>query len=292
MRIGRTRNRSLLALAAAFGAAALVAGCGGSDTHQSRPSAQVLGQAADASSAAAGYRMGMVIQENVAGQTINATANGSFSPASKSGEMTMNMNVDSTPLQIKVVFHGDVMYMKFPASVASELPGGRSWIYMNLSQLGRADGEPALGSLFKQGESMDAPTQYLDYLHAASSGTVQDLGSASVNGVATTHYRADLELSKMASAVPPSERAATRELVAELKQKGANLRGAMPIEAWIDSAHLIRRIKLRYSISIDGKKVSIAMTMNMLDYGPQPTPTLPSPNQAENLLTLVKDEKS
>jgi hypothetical protein len=36
-----------------------------------------------------------------------------------------------------------------------------------------------------------------------------------------------------------------------------------------------------------GKSVSVAINENFLDYGPQPTPAVPSPDQTLNLLSLL-----
>jgi hypothetical protein len=112
-----------------------------------------------------------------------------------------------------------------------------------LGAAGRMVGRfPGLGSLINNSSSISNPGQYLDYLRATASGSVQDLGPATASGVRTTHYHAIVDLAKVPAAVPGSERAAAQQLVAALRSHGASTRA--PVDVWIDSAHLIRRYRM------------------------------------------------
>jgi hypothetical protein len=304
MRAGGT----LVGLAAA---AALVAGCGGSGSSGSGSSGSgssgsgspgsgktvSLSRAADVSSTASGYRLAMNMQEKVpnAGQ-INMTATGSFSPAAHLGDVTMRMDLPASAgtgtLQLGMVLDKTMMYMKLPASLTSKIPGGKPWLYINLAQIGQAAGIPGLGSLISSSSSLNDPGQYLDYLRATSAGSVKNLGQATVNGVHTTEYHAVVDMTKLPNAVPAAERKAVQQLVNTLKSKG--LATQMPINAWIDSSNLIRRITLAFSepVPSTGQTVSIAMTENFLQYGPQPVPAVPSQSESTNLLSLMHGSAS
>jgi hypothetical protein len=86
--------------------------------------------------------------------------------------------------------------------------------------------------------------------------------------------------------VPAAQRQAVRQLVATLGKKGAV--SQIPIEAWIDSSHLIRRIRLNFTQALgSGQSATVAMTENFLRYGPQSLPAIPPRSQAVNLLTLT-----
>ena len=72
-----------------------------------------------------------------------------------------------------------------------------------------------------------------------------------------------------------------------LKSKG--LTTQMPIDVWIDSSNLVRRIQLAFSEPLPntGQTISVAMTENFLEYGPQRVPAIPSASQSTNLLSLI-----
>jgi hypothetical protein len=177
------------------------------------------------------------------------------------------------------------IYVKLPAQLTSKIPGGRPWLSVNLAQAGKAAGIPGLGALFNSSASVTNPGQYLSFLRATASGSVKNLGQATVNGVQTTHYHALVDMSKLPSVVPAGQRRAVEQLVAELKRKGVSPQ--VPIDAWIDASHLIRRIQTSYSLAINGQSVAFTMTGNYLQYGPQPAPAIPPRGQTTDLLSLL-----
>lgn len=278
----------------------LAAGCGSSasgTSHTTSRTAQTptvsLVRAADVSTAAAGYRAAVTMHETVPSVgSIDATANGSFSPAAHTGAMNMQMQLPPSAglgtLQLQMVLSRSAIYMKLPSQLASKLPGGKPWIYINLDQVGKAAGIPGLGSLVSGTSSLSDPGQYLSFLRAASAGSVKDLGQATVNGFSTTHYHAKLDLAKLPQAVPAAQRPTVRQLVAALESKGATTQ--IPVDAWIDSSHLIRRIQMAFSepLGTTGQTAKIDLTENFLEYGPQPAPAAPNRSQTVNLLSLTQ----
>lgn len=279
-------------LAAAVGVAALaIAGCGSASSTSKQIPTVSLSRAADVSSSAQGYKTAVTLHETIPGAgRIDATANGSFSPASHAGALNMNMTLPPSAgigsLQLQMVLDKTAIYVKLPPQLASKLPGGKPWLYVNLDQAGKAAGIPGLGSLISSSSSFSDPGQYLNFLRATSSGSVKNLGQATVNGVRTTHYSAEVDLSKLPSVVPASERQSVRKLVSALQQKGAATR--LPVQAWIDSSNLIRRLQTAFSEPLGtGQSVSISLVETFLQYGPQPVPSVPSRGQATNLLSLA-----
>lgn len=300
------RGRIAAGALAAVGAAVLTAGCGssssgnGSTSSSSSGGAKVsaaaatLKRAAYVSTAASGYKVAMAMNISVTGQssgpqTVTMTANGSISPASRTGDLTMQMelpvNGSTQTVDMNMVMDGDTMYMKMPF-LSNQLPGVQPWLSMNLKQLGKVAGIPGYGSMFSSSSNFSDPGQYLDFLRAAADGSVKDLGQEPMGGgVQATHYRATVDLSKLANAVPAAERPAIGKLVSTLEGKGMNTQ--MPIDAWIDASHHIRRVQLSYTISVSGQTATAQITENVSDYGPQPAPTIPSKSQTTNLLSLI-----
>ncbi len=268
----------------------LLAGCGGSSSGSAQAPTVSLTRAADVSTAAAGYKVAVTLRETVPNVgAVNATGIGSFSPAAHRGTVTMRMALPSSPttgaLQLQVVLDKGAIYMKFPPQLASKIPGGKPWVYVNLSQAGKLAGISGLGSLLNGSSSISNPGQYLNFLRATSAASIKDLGPATVNGIRTTHYHAEVNLAKLPDVVPPAQRTAIQQLVRAMRAKGATTQ--VPMDAWIDSWNLVRRVQSSFSETINGQSLAIAMTENFLQYGPQPAPAIPSPGQTVNLLSLV-----
>jgi hypothetical protein len=281
----------------AVGATALsAAACGSSSPKTAQVSTAALQRAAYVSAGASGYKVALDLHETVPSLgRIAITGNGTFTPRSHEGDVTMQMSIPGTAaasaglsrLQMQIVLTPGTMYMQLPAALASKIPGDKSWLSFNLDQLGKAAGVPGLGSLVSSSSSFNDPGQYLDFLKAAADGSVQNLGSATVGGVQTTHYHAEVDVAKLPDAVPAAERAAIKQLTAELESKTKLRR--MPVDAWIDSSHLVRRIELNFTESLPtGQSVTVELTENFLAYGPQPAPKIPPASQTTNLLALLK----
>jgi hypothetical protein len=269
--------------------------CGGSSSTSATHTIS-LTRAAYVSGGSPGSKIRMSMQEFVPGVgQVTVNANGTFSAATHQGEMSMQMGLPAAAaaqagtgsLPMQVVLVPGTIYMKLPAQLASKIPGGKPWWKINLSQAAKLAGIPGLSSLLSGTSNLSDPGQYLDFLRATANGSVKNLGSATVNGIDTTHYRARLDFAKLPSAVPASERAAAEQLVAALQKRGVAPRG-LPVDAWIDSKNLIRRVQLAYAQPLPtGQSANVVIKVDYLDYGPQPAPTVPPPSQTLDLFKLL-----
>jgi hypothetical protein len=189
----------------------------------------------------------------------------------------------STTMQMGMVVRGSVLYMKFPAALAAAVPGlgGKQWIKLDLAKL---SGLPGVSSLTNN-PTMSDPSHMLQYLRAASDSVTQE-GEESVNGVATTHYRAELNLDRLQGGLPADDqRLITREL-SKLQQVTGS--GTLPIDVWIDAHHLVRRMVMSLGLHApDGPSLQETVTVDMTDYGPQPRPAVPSADHVADVGSLL-----
>ncbi len=95
-------------------------------------------------------------------------------------------------VKLSEIIDGTVLYMRSPTF--SALLGGKTWIKLDLSKAAKAAGVD-LNQLSQLGGGSD-PSQFLDALNRASDTT--KLGSEQIGGVNTTHYRATIDLAKVA----------------------------------------------------------------------------------------------
>ena len=221
---------------------------------------------------------------------LTATGTGSINARERTGSVVFVMNAGNDPdlkkalggstLRLEELVDGTTVYVKLPPAIASKLPGGRPWIKVDLA---KASGIPGFSSLANNPVSSD-PSQFLSYLRATS-GTVSKQGSAVVNGIQTTHYHATINLDRVPDALPSASRAGAKQAVSSIEQL-TGLR-QLPVDAWIDGNDLIRRMRLSFDESLaPSVKLNIAITMDFVKYGPQPTPTFPSADQVSDASSL------
>lgn len=268
----------------AIAAALLVAACGGSSSS-GRPSGVNAVRAAYVSSSGPGYQIAMKVTGNAAGHTINVTGTGAFSQAAHAGRMTMHMNpptLGREDLQIDEVILGKDVYLKLPASLAGKMPGGKPWLELNLSEIGKRAGIQGLSSLADTtGEN---PAHFLQFLRAGSSGSVQNLGHQMIDGVNTSGSRATIDLSKVVDALPASQRPSASSAIASIE----NLTGLhyLPITAWVDSSDHVRRIIVSATGHVEGQPFSENIQVDFVKYGPEPVPAAPPTAEVTNLMSL------
>lgn len=284
-------SRRLIGLLAALAAALGVVGCGSSSGGSSRASTTALKRAAFVSTSAAGYRVAIRFQEGSAalGGAITGSGTGAFDPPKHTGSMTVNINLPGRlakagTLTVKELLSGQRLFLKLPAQVSSKLPGGRPWIEVNLAQLAHAAGIQNLTSLFG-GSQTTNPGQFLQYLRAASAHGVKKVATANIDGQQTTRYRATIDLLKAPSAAPPGERQSLTSAVSSL-EKLTGLKN-IPVNVWVDSQHLVRRLTMAYEVRAAAQKVTTQMRLDFLQYGPQPAPALPPARQVTDAGSLL-----
>lgn len=289
-------HRQLRVVAAVAGGALLVAGCGSSGAPAaksagSRSAGQAIARAAYVSNSASGYRVAISFREgsSALGGDITGTGSGSFNLPKHAGRMALRLTLPGSlasagPLQVQEVLDGQTAYVKLPTQVATQLPGGRPWLKLNLTQMGHAAGIQNLTSLFG-GSGSTNPSQFLQYLRTTSSSGVRKLGTGSVNGVSTVHYRATIDLTKAPAAAPAAERATMRQAVATL-QKLTGLH-SIPVDVWVDSQHLVRRLTMAYIVRASGQSLRTQIRLDFLSYGSQPVPKAPPSRQVTDAASLL-----
>lgn len=285
-------------VAAACLSACVVSACGSSSTAASAAggSPAKLGpaelvQAADVSGRVAGFKTVISIQEQVPSiGTVSIDGTGSFSQ-SRVGALTMNINfpqIDSTlgTLQMAAVLDRTTEYVKLPAIVASRFAGAKPWIEIDFAHLGGSAEASALSTLMTSSSQMSNPAQYFFYLKAITAGTLQNLGSQTVDGVQTTHYRGDEDLTQLASLVPAAQRASVQQAIASIRGR-TGLARAVPVQAWIDSRSLVRRIIINETINDAGQPATLRVQEDFPQYGPQPAPAIPAASEVTNISSLA-----
>jgi hypothetical protein len=254
-----------------------------------------IAQAATLSSSAPGYRMhlGMVMTSPVLPAPITASGSAVVDLRDHAASMTVAIDLEQIPqaaqalgsstLQMGMVLDGYVLYMKLPRAVAAAVPGlaAKPWLKLDLAKL---SGLPGLSSLSND-PTMSDPTRMLQYLRAASDSVSKE-GSQIVDGLETTHYRAELSLDRLAGNLPAAERTQIQGELSKLQQ--VTNTHDFAVDVWIDGRHLVRRMVMNLSLhSPSGPTIDETVTADFTGYGPQPRPSIPSSDQVQDVSSLA-----
>jgi hypothetical protein len=284
---GVRRLRLPVLLLAVLGAASLLAsGCGGAQAEL-----DLLASAAERTEDAGSARFELALGTTMGGRAAEATATGAFDNASRRATMSMDLGGfaqafgeapgGADALRLDMVLDGTVAYMRFPL-LTGMLPGSKPWLRLDLVELSKREGFD-LGQI--QSFSDSDPRRTLDYLRVVS-GEIRTVGQERVRGVATTHYRAAIDLRKYPEVVPDEQRELVRKATEKLvEQLGV---GAVPVDVWVDGDGLVRRVALEFDTgSAVGAPLATTMTMDLYDYGAPVEVALPAASEVTDLATLL-----
>jgi len=152
---------------------------------------------------------------------------------------------------------GSVTYVKRSVANRARLLHGKSWVRVDTA----AVAETATGmSMSELGGSNAIGTDGRDVLTSMeASGNVEKVGTESIDGATTTHYRASLDPSKRD--ISPQARAALEKVLPKLGTR------VLPFDVWLDDSGLIRRMRVRQLMELPASApADRAMTTVTLDY--------------------------
>jgi hypothetical protein len=273
-------------LLAALASVALLAGCGGAPEPLD-PLALAAETTADAGSA----RFEMEIEVAAQGQTFAATAAGAVDNATQRLAMSMDLSSlgqafgapagsSAGDLSMDMILDGTVAYMRFPL-LTRLVANGKPWLKLDLVELAKR-GDFDLGQL--QSLSDNDPRRTLDYLRAVA-GEIRTVGSETVRGVPTTHYRAAVNLREYPELVPGDQREAVQQAVDRIiAQTGI---GAVPVEVWVDDEQRVRRMAIELAAGSGAVPVASKVTMELFDYGVPVVVTAPPEAEVADLAALL-----
>lgn len=286
-----TRGRRLAATAgiAALALALALAGCGGKSGNggsggQGQASGgsgnggsklapltlnpnQVVAASATKTLQAGTAKVAMTIQVATGGRTTTLSGDGAFDFTNHRGTLVLHLpQIGDVP----AVYANGVVYEKLGQVLRS---GGKPWVKIDLTKL--------LGNsaaLSPQSQAGSDPSQNLAYLFGASG--ITKVGQESIRGVATTHYRGTLDLTKASQRLSPQFASFYQKL---LKATGTKV-SSVPADIWIDGQGRLSR--MTYSISSSSSTFGTSTTKTTVEYFSFGTPVnvqLPPADQVTSL---------
>lgn len=275
----RVGSRLLLALAALVAGTTMLVGCGA--TQATAPVLNDLTQVADRTQDAESASFSLSIDQSLAAQAFTFSAEGAVDGKSDSARMSIDLSSlaelvakmgqafgapkgalqglpDPDSWKVDLIRTGATVYVSSPL-LAKALPSGKTWVSGDLQKLGVENGL----DLGQMGAATD-PRDLVDLLRTASGG-LDTVGTETLRGVETTHYRATLdpdEIAKLAGAGGKGHLA--DELAGEIEKSGLQ---SVPIDVWVDSESRLRRLDAEIAAEPGGMQSSTKLSLELYDYG-------------------------
>jgi hypothetical protein len=161
--------------------------------------------------------------------TTTITATGEFDYAHPRGVLRLGGGL---PLGLgEVLYLPPRLYVEFASAAGVPLPEGKSWVEVSLPSQAAGASLPFL----PMGDVNPSPMDLLSALTAVAS-KVNDLGPATVRGVAVTHYQVIVDLAKAEAQLRPESRAEFQAFATALGSS------TVPVDVWVDGQARVSRI--------------------------------------------------
>jgi hypothetical protein len=213
----------------------VAAGCGGGGAIAVDPVASAADRTLDKQTGRFELNVSMNLPQ--VGRT-TVSGEGTFDTKEQSMDLTMAIPNTAagapTSLDLRMLY--PVMYVHLNGrAFGTELPSGKSWVKIDLQK--------ALSSLGVSLPELEAggnqsPTEALAQLRGSKDA--EQVGTETVDGVRTTHYRVKVDLEEALDRATPKEREALQGLLDKAKDAGVDVQGTK-VDVWVGADGLVRR---------------------------------------------------
>ncbi|MFF2329976.1 MULTISPECIES: DUF1396 domain-containing protein [unclassified Streptomyces] len=219
------------------------------------------------------YRMSGKVQ----GQTVDGTAAMSLKPPAMQMHMKGGSAGETGEVEIRLT--GDAMYINGGAEAAAEMDG-KTWLKLDMAELKKSTGQDPLGGLSAQADRNPAA----DSLSMSASKDLKKVGTATIDGVQTTHYIGTVPLEAMRASLA-DEDAATRERREEELKRYEDLGvEKLSMDMWIDGSDRTKQVRTRAVTDED----PLDLTITFLDFDKPLTVKAPPASETMDLAEMME----
>jgi hypothetical protein len=234
------------------GLALLATGCGGNGGGGGggggSASADAISKAASQTSKTGSVKVDL----EITGRGISGDGSGAFETSkSGSGRLSLTVEAQGQSTTVDTLVTEKVLYLRSEA-FDQILPAGKEWVRLDLEKLAQQSNLD-LGNLV---DSTPTPNGALAYLRGITAD-VERVGAEEVGGVATTHYRATIDLDEAAKRASGSERKAIRRVI------DASGIDRLPVDVWVGKDGYVHKVVYRQYAGRQSARVA----MQLHDFG-------------------------
>ena len=187
----------------------------------------------------------------------------------------------------RLIFVEQVLYLRMP-NLEQVVPGSKKWLKLSAEELAAQQGlditdVDQLGQA-NSTQLLADPAQILALLESLE-GSVEEIGAGTVRGQDATHYRATIDMTKLAAAAPPDQQAVLEAQLAQLSELGLD---QLPIEVWIDGQGRIVRLSSAIAVPDTGAGAgAVSLDLELYDFGAPITIKTPDETKVGSIDTVV-----
>jgi hypothetical protein len=259
----------LNAVVVAILVAAALAGCGSSGSTPTVSSDDVT-LAAYRSTHGPGFKFTLDMKVSAEGEDVLISGDGVIDERQLRG--TMSMHAAGTT--IREIIDNPYVYIQVPGDSGDD----GEW------QRARMDVYTAAAS--GSGAATSDPAHTLDLLRA--SGDVERVGTDTVRGQPSVHYRAIVKLDQIGKTGTSAARDAAQRNAAMLKRVTGS--DTLPMDVYINKQGRVSRLAFDLDVCTEGATASLSLTMDMYDYGRQDIGDLPAPDKVKDITDELRDK--
>jgi hypothetical protein len=205
----------------------------------------------------------------------------SMNPLAMSMKMTAQNQATDGPVQIRLV--GKAMYIGGNAAMSKEMDG-KSWIKFDMSALGA--GKQQNSGLLDAGQAEKNPASESTFL--TGSKDVKKVGTETVGGVKTTHYKGTVTLDALKASLKSKNKAVREQREKSLEQYKKMGVDSFTMDMWVDGDDHTKQFRMRG----DADKGLLDMTITFLDINKPVKVTAPPAKETADLAEMLKGAQS
>lgn len=272
------RKRAVATAVAGGLVAVTLAGCGGSDSGDKKSAAEGGSDGVEQStravqathqktSDAKTAKLSLATEVKGAGEQAAATGTGVVDLAEGSSDITLS----SQGQKLKQRTLDGTIYQQPPPGAESALPEGKTWMKIDLAKLAGQQGAAGGGQI-------SDPAASFSYTKGISDKDVKKVGSGTVDGTKTTHYRVSVDVDALAKD--------NTEQTQKLKEQ---LGSTLPLDIWLDDEGRLRQQKMELTIKrpageTEGPaQVAVLTTLKLSDFGTDVDVTAPTAEETVDM---------
>jgi len=230
--------------------------------------------AAAATDRVPGYKMALTSTTTLGANTVTVSGNGTIDDAGREGSIT----VEVAGHKLEEVLAKPYVYIQLPTNTPASVTHGKPWIRLDLSTL-----TDSFGTGSSVGGSPD-PAQALTYLRGA--GAVTRVGSESVRGVASTHYRAIIDFARLKAGGTGAQQRTMKRAGALLERLTGDK--SLPMDVWIGADGHLSRFSFGFPLCTATGRVREDVNVELFDYGRQAVVSPPPASLVTDVDAQVK----
>ena len=180
----------------------------------------------------------------------------------------------------RLIFESAAIYLRMP-NLSDVVPEAKKWVKLDVETL---DAQPGLsvGGVDQLGQAN--PTQLLGLLESLE-GSIEDLGVDEVRGEPATHYRATINMSKLAATASQEQKALLEGQLEKLAELGLD---SMPVEVWTDGEGRVVGMSSTIAVPDTGTGPgTVSFNVELYDFGARVKIKTPAATRVSGVETLL-----